>query len=125
MAIRKFTVSLTTDASGDVTAYTPYLSGLVQQVIYTKTDFADGVDFTITVEGTGETVWTESNVNAAVAKLPRAATHSTAGVALLYAAGGAAVADQIAIGRDRIKCVIAQGGNAKTGTLTFLINDGR
>ena len=125
MAIRKFTVSLTTDASGDVTAYTPYLSGLVQQVIYTKTDFADGVDFTITVEGTGETVWMESNVNAAVAKLPRAATHSTAGVALLYAAGGAAVADQIAIGRDRIKCVIAQGGNAKTGTLTFLINDGR
>jgi len=125
MAIRKFTVSLTTDASGDVTAYTPYLSGLVQQVIYTKTDFADGVDFAITVEGTGETVWTESNVNAAVAKLPRAATHSTAGVALLYAAGGAAVADQIAIGRDRIKCVIAQGGNAKTGTLTFLINDGR
>jgi hypothetical protein len=125
MAIRKFTVSLTTDASGDVTAYTPYLSGLVQQVIYTKTDFADGVDFTITVEGTGETVWTETNVNAAVAKLPRAATHSTAGVALLYAAGGAAVADQIAIGRDRIKCVIAQGGNAKTGALTFLINDGR
>jgi len=125
MAIRKFTVSLTTDASGDVTAYTPYLSGLVQQVIYTKTDFADGVDFTITVEGTGETVWTESNVNAAVAKLPRAATHSTAGVALLYAAGGTAVANQIAIGRDRIKCVIAQGGNAKTGTLTFLINDGR
>lgn len=125
MAIRKFTVSLTTDASGDVTAYTPYLSGLVQQVIYTKTDFADGVDFTITVEGTGETVWTESNVNAAAAKLPRAATHSTAGVALLYAAGGAAVANQIAIGRDRIKCVIAQGGNAKTGTLTFLINDGR
>lgn len=125
MAIRKFTVSLTTDASGDVTAYTPYLSGLVQQVIYTKTDFADGVDFTITVEGTGETIWTESNVNAAVAKLPRAATHSTAGVALLYAAGGAAVANQIAIGRDRIKCVIAQGGNAKTGTLTFLINDGR
>ncbi len=125
MAIRKFTVSLTTDASGDVTAYTPYLSGLVQQVIYTKTDFADGVDFTITVEGTGETVWTESNVNAAVAKLPRAATHSTAGVALLYAAGGTAVSNQIAIGRDRIKCVIAQGGNAKTGTLTFLINDGR
>lgn len=125
MAIRKFTVSLTTDASGDVTAYTPYLSGLVQQVIYTKTDFADGVDFTITVEGTGETVWTETNVNAAVAKLPRAATHSTAGVALLYAASGAAVANQIAIGRDRIKCVIAQGGNAKTGTLTFLINDGR
>jgi len=124
MAIRKFTVSLTTDASGDVTAYTPYLSGLVQQVIYTKTDFADGVDFAITVEGTGETVWTESNVNAAVAKLPRAFTHSTAGVALLYGPGQQ-VADQIAIGRDRIKCVIAQGGNAKTGTLTFLINDGR
>ena len=35
MAIRKFTVSLTTDASGDVTAYTPYLSGLVLQVIFT------------------------------------------------------------------------------------------
>ncbi len=125
MAIRKFTVSLTTDASGDVTAYTPYLSGLVQQVIYTKTDFADGVNFTITVEGTGETIWTETNVNAAVSKRPRAATHSTAGVVLLYASGGTSVTDLIAIGRDRIKCVIAQGGNAKTGKMTFLINDGR
>jgi hypothetical protein len=50
----------------------------IESIQYVKTDYADGVDFTITAEATTETIWTESNVNAAVIKHPRAATHSTA-----------------------------------------------
>ena len=123
--IRRFTVAVTTAADGSATAYSPYLSGYLNTIQYVKDDFADGVDFTITAEATGETLWTESNVNAAAVKAPRQATHSTAGVAELFAAGGTAVSDRIALGRDRVKIVIASGGNATSGTFNIVIDDGR
>lgn len=125
MAIRRFNVAVTTAADGSATVYSPYVSGFLHQIQYVKTNFADGVDFTITAEATGETLWTESNVNAAAVKAPRQATHSTAGVASLYAAGGSAVNDRIALGRDRVKIVIASGGNATTGAFNILIDDAR
>jgi hypothetical protein len=123
MAIRKFVVPVTTAADGSATAYSPYLSGYLHQIQYVKTDFADGVDFTITADATTETLWAESNVNAAAIRAPRQATHSTAGVAALYAAGGTAIQDRIALSRDRVKIVIAQGGNVKTGSFTILVDD--
>lgn len=123
MTIRRFEVTVVTAADGTATAYSPYLSGYIEEIHYIKTDYADGVDFTITAEATGETIWTQSDVNAAVVKAPRQATHSTVGVAALYASGGVAVNDRIALGRDRIKIVLAQGGNAKTGKFIFLVAD--
>ena len=90
-----------------------------------KTDYTDGVDFTITTETTGQTLWTESNVNAAAVKAPRQATHSTAGVAALYASGGTAVNDRVAIGRERVKIVIAAGGATKTGVFHITVDDGK
>lgn len=124
MAIRKFSVDVATvTATGE--GYTPYISGYIESIQYVKTDYADGVDFTITAEATGENIWTEADVNAAVIKHPRAATCSTAGVASLYAGGGTAVNDRIALSRDRVKIAIAQGGNAKTGTFVVTVDDGR
>jgi hypothetical protein len=123
MAIRKFVVPVTTASDGSATAYSPYLSGYLHQIQYVKTDFADGVDFTITADATTETLWSESNVNAAAIRAPRQATHSTAGVASLYAAGGTAIQDRIALSRDRVKIVIAQGGSVKTGSFTILVDD--
>lgn len=125
MGVRKFTVPVTTNGSGAATAYSPYLSGYISSVQYVKTDFADGVDFTITAEATGENIWTDTNVNAAEVVRPRAPTHSTAGVAALYAAGGTAVNDRIALGRDRVKIVIASGGDTKTGTFVITVEDPR
>lgn len=121
--MRRYKVTVTTDGSGAATAYTPRLAGLLNSIHYVKTDYADGVDFTITSEATGETLWTESNVNAAAVKNPRAASHTTAGAAALYAAGGVAVLEKIALASDRIKIVIAQGGATKVGTFHFLIGD--
>lgn len=123
MATRKFTVAVTTAADGSATAYSPYLSGRIEQIQYVKTDFADGVDFTITAEGTGQTIWNESDVNAAVTKAVRLPVYTTAGVAALYAAGGVAVLDKIAVSRDRVKIVIAQGGNVKTGSFVIVLTD--
>jgi hypothetical protein len=118
-------VTVTTDGSGDAVAYSPRLAGKVHSVSYVKPgsgSYADGVDFTITSEATGEKIWEESNVNATAYRYPRAGTHSNAGVAALFAAAGTAVQDKIALAQDRIKIVVAQGGAAKVGAFHFCID---
>lgn len=117
----RIAVTVTTDASGDAVAYTPVVTGKLSQIRYVKNDFAVGVDFTITAEATGETLWAQNDVNASATVAPRQATHSTAGAAALYAGGGTAVLDKIALANDRIKIVVAQGGNAASGTFHFIL----
>ena len=123
MTSRRFVVSVTTASDGSATAYTPFLSGRITQISYLKTDFSDGVDFTITAEATGQTLWTESDVNAAKHCMPRGPTHSTAGVAALYASGGVAVNDLIRLSRDRVKIVIGSGGSVKSGAFHVVVED--
>ncbi len=124
MTIRRFEKTVVTASDGSATEFTPFLSGYLVSVQYVKTDYADGVDFTITAEANGQAIWSESDVNAAVTKAPRLAVHTVAGAAALYASGGVAVLDKVALGRDRIKIVLAQGGNVKTGKFVFLVDDG-
>lgn len=121
--MKRYKVTVTTAADGTATAYTPRLSGKLCAVHYVKTDFANGVDFAITSEATGQGIWTDSDVNASEVVQPRVPTHDQVGAALLYGAGGTAVADRIALANDRVKIVIAQGGNAKTGTFHVLVDD--
>jgi len=119
---RRLTVAVTTNGSGDATAYSdPIEHGLLSQIRYVKGDFDNGSTFAITCEATGETLWGETGVNASATRAPRQATHSTAGAAALYAGGGSAVNDKIAIAKDRIKIVISSGGAAKSGTFHFLL----
>lgn len=121
MNLQRHTVTVTTNADGDATAYTAHaVTGAILMVTYTKTDFADGVDFTITTEDTLQSVWVDTNVNATETVYPRAALHSTAGAALLYAGGGTAVTDRIYVANERIKFVVASGGATKTGTFTVI-----
>lgn len=118
---QRHTVALTTAADGTATGYTPVVTGKISAIHYVKTDFANGVDFTVTSEATGETIWAEADVDASATRAPRQATHSTAGVASLYAAAGTAVEDKIAVANDRIKIVIAQGGDTKTGSIIVVL----
>lgn len=113
--IQRNTISITTASDGSATVYSDTITGKLSQIRYEKTDFAAGVDFTITAEATGETLWSQNDVNASVTVAPRQATHSTAGVAALYASSGTAVMDKIALANDRVKIVIASGGDTKTG----------
>lgn len=117
MAIKRFVVPLTTDEDGAATAYTPVFSGKIDTIRYVKTDFADGVDLTITAEGTGESILAKEDVNASVTYAPRQPTHSAAGAAALYASGGAAVNDKIVLAADRVKIVVGSGGATKTGAV--------
>lgn len=119
MHVQRYSVVVTTASDGSATAYSDQVNGLLSQIRYVKTDFADGVDFAITLEDTGETLWAQSDVNASATVAPRQATHSTAGVAALYASGGVAVNDMIAVA-GRIKIVIANGGATKAGTFHFV-----
>lgn len=122
MALRRFVVPVTVDASGDAEEYSPHLSGELVSIRYVKDDFAAGVDFVITAEDSGETLWSEENVNASATRYPRAPTHSVAGAASLYAGGGTAVNDRIALSQDRVKIVVAAGGNATSGTFHITVN---
>lgn len=121
MNLQRHTVSVTTASDGTATAYTSNaVTGAVLMVKYTKVDFDNGVDFTITTETTGQGLWTDTNVNASETVYPRCATNGADGAALLYAAGGTAVTDRIYAVNERISFVIAQGGNAKSGTFTVI-----
>lgn len=125
MATRRFKVTVVTAADGSATAYSPYLSGKINQVSYVKpgaASYTDGVDFTITMEATGQTLWTEADVNATKHCFPRAASHSTAGVAATFD-GTRAVLAPVCAGRDRVKIVLAAGGDTKTGDFHIVVED--
>lgn len=123
--MRRVTIPVVTAGDQTAVVYSPRISGKVHSIHYVKdgtTPFTDGVDFTITSAATGESLWTEANVNASASRYPRAPTHSGAGVASLYAAGGTAVQAPIALGNDQVKIAIAQGGATKLGTFIVLVD---
>ncbi len=123
--MKRYKVTVTTASDGTATAYTPRLSGKIMQIEYVKDDttpYSNGVDFTITGEATGVNIWTESDVNASAVRAPRQPTHSQAGAAALYAAGGVGVLAPIALANDRVKIALASGGSAKVGVFHFLVD---
>lgn len=119
MNVTRTSVTVTTDAEGAATVYTDAVNGLLSQIRYVKDNFEAGVDFTITVEDTGETLWAEEDVDASATRAPRQPTHGTDGAASLYADTGEPVNDMIAVA-GRIKIVIAAGGASKSGTFHFM-----
>ncbi len=120
--MRRQELLVTTAADGSATATSPRLSGKIHSIQYQKVDFADTVDFTITAEKTGESILTAANVTASKSFYPRAPTQAQDGTAALYAASGTPVSDKIGIANDRVKIVIAQGGNIKSGKFHILVD---
>lgn len=113
--VRSESVTVTTAADGSATAYTTGVyTGRVHRITYTKTDFDNGVDFDVTGEATGVVLWDQDNVNATATVCPRQPTHTVAGVASVYS-GTDGVLTDIWVVNERIKFIIASGGNVKTG----------
>lgn len=112
--IRRETVEVTTDASGDATVYSAPVCGELLAIHYVKDDFADGVDFTLTEDETTVSLWRKDNVNASVTVYPR----------VILQDGAAADITDPKYGKiplaSRVKIVIASGGDTKSGT--FLID---
>lgn len=128
MTLSMVQADITTDAGGNAIAYTPKCRGYLHLIRYVPdggTPLATGADLTITEENTGLPLFAKVDIGTvAVQWLPRTPTHAAAdGTALLYAAGGTAQSDRLAIADSRIKVVCAQGGNVLKGAVQFWVDD--
>ena len=126
MKVERYSVSVTTAADGSATAYSPTITGAISSIAYV----ADGtipsdatVDFTITVEATGQGLWTQANITASGTRAPRQPVHEQDGTDRLFSGTTSehTVCDLICVADDRIKIVLAQGGNAKTGRFIITV----
>jgi len=115
MWCKRESVTITTDTSGDATAYVGPVHGRVLSVQYVKDDYTNGVDFVVTGEDTGTAIYTGTDVNASTTIYPRAGVHGLTGTALTYD-GTYTVNEAIGIAGERIKIVVDEGGSAKSGT---------
>lgn len=117
MFAQRHRIDVTTAADGSATAYSPPgLMGRIHAIVYSKIDFADGVDFTITLEATGESLWTDTNINASETVYPVQKAN-------LGGTGAASTILEVPVvaANDRVKIVVAQGGNVKTGTFYVVV----
>jgi len=115
MFMHSTSITVTTNASGAATAYVQAINGPILAISYVKSDYANGVDFTITLEDSGQTIWQEENVNASKVVRPRAVVQGTGGTNLIDV-------EPIYVCYERVKIVIAAGGATKSGT--FIIQTG-
>lgn len=114
-------VTITVDASGDSIDFINVAHGRVMSLHYVKTDFADGIDFVITVEETGEGLWQEDSVDNAKSVYPRVGVHDVLGAPALRVSAGLPLVEPIFMAQDRIKIVTANGGVSKTGEIIAII----
>lgn len=113
---RRTTIDIVTATGGGATQLTGgnALTGRLVSLIYEKdptTPLASTADLTITNERDGSAILAVSNINATTRYAPRIPTHTATGAAI---SGGV---DAIVLVDDRIKVVVAQGGNTKRGKL--------
>lgn len=109
------TISVTTDASGNATEYSEAHNGRIVRIEYNKTNFDNGVDFTITLEKDATVgVWTESNVNADKTVHPTVLVQDNVGV-------DHTSRDFAWLCNERLKVVVASGGNTKTGSFDLIV----
>lgn len=121
MYAERQSIALTTIADGSCTAYSGVITGRILSVIFTNTDFAAGVDLTITLEDTGEPILTLTDANASAVYYPRVPIKDEVGADALFAAGGTKQRGCVTAAQDRVKVVVAQGGNVKTGTIKIVV----
>lgn len=113
-------ITVTTDSSGDADVDTSSkFDGTLSTIIYTKSDFANGVTFAIKSKNTGQTLWSESDVDASKTVAPRQPTHDTVGGASIYTTN-APVEDRIRLANEPINIVISSGGNVASGTFQII-----
>lgn len=116
---QKHTVVVTTAAGGGATAFTSGpVRGTVQMITYTRSTgspFASTVDFAITTEDTGQNLWTQANRNSTQTVYPLTEGDLNDGTE------SALVEVQMSAAFERLKIVIAQGGDTQSGTFVFVV----
>lgn len=120
--LERIKATITTDASGNATVYiTPGLNsvpdGLLLALLYRPGDLDTGTDLTITGETTGIAILTITNAGTSNKDWqPRALSHAVAD-----GTASSTATELIPIAKERIKVVVASGGNTKTGTIEAVL----
>lgn len=113
---------IVTDASGDATVYlSPGINrkpnGFLVVIKYTPGTIATGADLTITGESSGIPILTKADAGTSpVFYYPRALNNAVAD-----GAAGSAGSELIPIKDERIKVVVAQGGNGGVGSIEAIL----
>lgn len=125
MGVGNFRIDVATDTSGNATAFSNApVQGAIEQIRYTpdaNTPLDTGADITITSEQTGLAIITITNIGTQAATFaPRQATHDATGTVVTYDATHG-VKDKIVLAGERIKIVVAQGGNTLNGRFDIVV----
>lgn len=108
-------VNVVTDASGDATVYTSIpVSGQIHSITLVDVDLDAGADFTITGEESGTPIMALTNKGATETWLPRVLEDDENGTALTTRC-------PVVIAKERIKIVVAQGGNVTSGAFHIVM----
>jgi len=114
--------SIVTDASGNATVYLSHglnrkPNGFLVALKYTPGTLATGADLTITGESSGIPIMVKADAGTSVAfYYPRALNNAVAD-----GAAGSVPGEFIPIKDERIKVVVAQGGNAGAGSIEAIL----
>lgn len=116
--MRAIKINATTDASGDVTATSEKVVGRVYAVQLVDGDLADGVDITLTSEEVNLSVpiLVKADFNTDQMVYPRVFVS-------LNTNGSALTVYDLPVCNGALKAVLAQGGNAKSGSVIVYIID--
>lgn len=115
--IVEVTATITTDASGDATVYLgSRLRGRVHAIKYIKGTLDAGTDLVITGETSGVAILTDSPA-ADEWLYPRAFAN-----AVTTGAAGTVAQEPVHVLNERIKVVVAQGGNGGVGSISVFID---
>lgn len=121
MYIELVELEVLTASDGSATVYSSLpVTGEVLGVRYVPhatSPLDTGADITMTAETTTQDILAMTNIGtSAFSKAPQQAVHTPAGAQSVFASGGEIVRTRIALANERIKLVVASGGNAKQGT---------
>jgi hypothetical protein len=109
-------ITITTDASGDATVYLgSKLRGYLVALFYRPGTLATGADLTVTAEDSGAPILTKANLGTANSYLYPRALPTNANS--LTGPLGTVPSELIPLVNERIKVVVAQGGNTLTGSI--------
>lgn len=123
--MRRVSTSVTTAADGTASVDTSNITGFIERIVIDAGDLAAGAaDITITDKTTGETILTVTNKAAGVAGfVPRDNIQTEAGADIAAAATSTNVWTRFAVS-GKLNIAVAQGGNAKTGKVHVIVDDG-
>lgn len=120
MYAERHVIPVTTASDGSATVYSPVITGRVLGIRYVKDSFDNGHDFTVTLEATGEAIMVGTDVNASASFYPRVGMTDATGAAATFD-GTRLLREPVLVAGDRVKIVVAQGGNAKAGVYHVII----